>query len=92
VPTFEPPVVYDVPTVLPTTRGPARDLFRWYAGGRARGLTVLKEDGEYVVVSTPTSDRCDAAEEVYLGGHIYPITEAQATALTAAGLGEGVTP
>lgn len=91
MPTFEPPVAYDVPTVLPTTRGPARDLFRWYAGGRARGRTVLKEAGTYVVVDMPTSARCDAAEAVYLGGHIHTITDAEAAALTAAGFGAYIT-
>lgn len=93
---FAPPVVYDNPTSYP--RGTERAqpqpvdattnrMFSHFnrTVGRARGRTVLKESGVYSTVDTPDSNRVAAAEEVYLGGHTYQITDAVGAALTAAG-------
>jgi hypothetical protein len=54
-------------------------------GGQARGRTVLREGGVYSTVDSPSADRVAAASEVYMGGHAYEVTAAQAAALTAAG-------
>ena len=52
---------------------------------RPRGQTVLKEGGVYTTYGSVTVDQLAAAQEVYLGGHIYTVDSATATALTAAG-------
>lgn len=83
---FRPPVVYRQPWVNNRTRGVARSLWRHY-GPLPVGRTVLKENGVYVTVDTPTNERILAAQEVYQGGHEYPLTAAQQAALTAAGYG-----
>lgn len=86
MPIFNPPTVDDVPRVLPSTRGPAYWLFRHYA--QTRGRTVLKSAaGVYTTVDTPTVDECAAAAAVYLGGHQYVVSDAEAAALTSAGYG-----
>jgi hypothetical protein len=54
-------------------------------GGQARGRTVLKEAGVYSIVDTPDANRIAAAEEVYLGGHQYQVTDMVGAALTSAG-------
>ena len=91
--TFTPPVAYDLPWVLPETRGVQYDLFKYYGPG-PRGRSVIKISGVYTTVDNPTQDQIDAAgaEGVghFLGGHVYTITAAVATALTAAGYGSYV--
>lgn len=90
MPFFEPPTVNDVPRVLPDSRGPGYALFRHYSP-LPRGRTVLKaSDGSYSTVDVPTGEQIDAAAMVYLGGHRYQITSAEAAALTTAGYGSGV--
>ncbi len=54
-------------------------------GGVPRGLSVLKLNGVYETVDGPTTDQMAAASEVYLGGHVYYVTETVAAALTEAG-------
>lgn len=83
-PTFQPPTADTVPPFLPTTEGPARRLFRHYKA-RARGRSVLRIAGAYLTVDTPGQAQIDTATEVYLGGHVYTVTDAVATALAAAG-------
>lgn len=85
MPVFEPPAVDDLPAVLPSTRGPARHLFRHYSW--SRGRSVLRVGGVYQTVDTPTSEQIAVASEVYLGGHIYTVDDATAAALDAAGYG-----
>lgn len=84
--TFRPPVVYTLPRVLPTTWGVERAHFRHYSALPV-GVSVLKINGTYQTIQEPTIDQTIAAEEVYLGGHEYPLTAAQEAALTAAGYG-----
>jgi len=85
VPTFTPPVAYDIPPILPDTRGPALWLFRHY-GGRPRGRSVLKQaNGTWVTVDQPTQAQINAALVYYQGGRVYTITQAEAEALYAAG-------
>lgn len=50
-----------------------------------RSVAVLKLDGAYVELDSPTTDQIDAATEVYLGGHVAIVDSATATALTTAG-------
>lgn len=84
--TFRPPVAFNGARVLPTTTGPARDLWKHY-GSRPVGQSVLKLDGAYQTIQTPTQLQCAAATELYQGGHDYQIDSATAAALTAAGYG-----
>lgn len=50
------------------------------------GLTVLKSPlGAYTTVENPSPDQIDAAAVTYLGGHVYPVSDAEAASLTAAG-------
>lgn len=77
--------MFDVPRVLPDTRGPARSLFRHYSP-LPRGRTVLKSaDGTYTTVDNPTQLQVLEAAVAYLGGHCYEVDAAEAAALTAAG-------
>jgi hypothetical protein len=84
MPTFIPPIVEDVPAVLPETTGLAYRLFRHY-GPYRRGRSVLKHDGVYQTYDTPSDVLVNSAEEVYLGGHVYEVTPAVADALVLAG-------
>lgn len=92
MPSFSPPTVNDVPAVSRDPDEIARNplgfrLFRHY-GANPRGRSVLKSTlGVYSTVDTPTQDQIDAAAVCYLGGHVYPITSAEAAALTTAGYG-----
>lgn len=86
---FQPPVAFTQPRVLPSTKGPARALWRRYSA-RPVGRTVLKINGTYGVYDTPTIDQVASASEVYQGGHVYEVDDATAAALTAAGFGDGL--
>lgn len=83
---FRPPVASTTPWVNADTQGVARQLFRHF-GSLPCGRSVLKENGVYSIVDTPRNERVLAAQEVYLGGHEYPVDAATAAALTAAGFG-----
>lgn len=84
---FEPPTVFDNPAVLWSTPGYKRALFKFY-GPYERGRSVVRIGGVYQTLDYPDQDLLALASEVYLGGHIYPLTDAQVTDLTAAGYGE----
>lgn len=84
--TFIPPTADLTPPIQVEHRGPAFALFRHYKS-RACGKSVLKIDGTYTTVVNPTVDQINAATEVYLGGHVYEVSDAVATALAAAGYG-----
>lgn len=81
---FEPPIVYDVPRVLPDTRGPAYLLMRHYSP-LPRGRSVVKVGGAYRTLDNPEQSLLDSATEVYLGGHIYTVTSDVAEELIDAG-------
>lgn len=92
---FSTPVVYDVPRVLPGTRGVARRAGRWM-NPLPRGRSVVRISGTYTTVDNPTSGQLEAAGnrdgiDFFLGGHIYTISDAVAAALTAAGYGPYIT-
>lgn len=81
---FSPPVEFIGPRVLRSTKGPERQFFR-RASLLPVGISVLKINGVYQSVRTPTVDQTLAATEYYAGGHIYEVPGAVADALTAAG-------
>lgn len=58
-------------------------LFYFYK--MLKGISVLKIDGQYVEYRDPSQDDIALATEVYLGGHEYPVSDAIAAALIAAG-------
>lgn len=90
---FEPPYADTLP---PTVKGlpgnGAAFLLLRHFKSRARGRSVLKTGGVYVTVDYPTEDEIDAADEAYIGGHVYVVDDETAAALEAAGytLGEAV--
>ena len=94
MPTFQPPSAETHPRVFPKgTPGQdpiAHDLMRHYHLVET-GRSVLKIDGTYQTIDYPTQDQIDSATEVYLGGHIYEVSSATATALTTAGYGSNIT-
>ena len=49
------------------------------------GVSVLKTGATYVDQQYPYQDDLDAADVVYLGGHIYDVSDAEAALLIAAG-------
>lgn len=89
---FAPPVVYSVPTSLSDPREARRQgvnastnrLFSHFSP-RARGRTVIRVAGVYQTVDFPSQALLDTASEVYLGGHVFEVTDTVAAALTAAG-------
>lgn len=52
-----------------------------------QGVSLLKKDGLYRQVETPTDEECADADRVYLGGRVYLIDAEEAAALEAAGYG-----
>lgn len=78
---FTPPVVRAVPSTLPE-RHPGNDLFRFY-GPRSEGVNVYLMPGNLLTEQDPYSDL--EALRVFHGGHIHPVTAAEAALLTAAG-------
>jgi hypothetical protein len=89
MPVFQPPTAHDVPRVLPETRGVPFLLMRHYSE-LPRGRTVIKTGGVYRTLDNPEQSTLDVATEVYLGGHLYTVTQTVADALTAAGYGSGI--
>jgi hypothetical protein len=91
MPIFTPPTVNDRPSVLPSTTGVQRQLFRYYAGN-PRGTSIVKVGGHYMSVDNPYADLLVGREGVdwFLGGHVYVIDDATAGALTGDGFGTGV--
>lgn len=83
---FDPPTVAAGPRLLSRSRGPERDFFR-RAPALPVGQSVLKINGEYVTIMTPTVDQTLAATEYYAGGHTYTVSDTVAAALTSAGYG-----
>lgn len=52
------------------------------------GITLYqKQDGSWVQTTSPIDSDLAAAQRVYRGGYSYPLTDADVTALTAAGYG-----
>lgn len=73
---------FTTPTV---SEGPAADgrLFSRYR--LLRGITVLKIDGEYYELRYPSSEEVENADEAYIGGYSYEVSEEEKADLEAAG-------
>lgn len=80
-----PVFVFTPPTY--TERWPVDDVFFRRLTVR-RSVSVLKESGFYRQAESPSAEEITAADVAYLGGHAYPVDEAEVLALTAAGYGE----
>lgn len=97
MPQFSPPVIDGTSPIYVRGNDPvfpvprlSQKLFRHFKL-RALGQTVLKAtDGTYETVSYPEQDQIDAAAIVYLGGHIYEISDEEADELTDAGYGDWI--
>jgi len=50
-----------------------------------RGISVLKIDGEYYEIRTPSQDEIALAEIFYQGGNVYDVSDAEALELENAG-------
>lgn len=86
MPLFSPPTADITPPIQVEHRGPALALFR-HCKSRACGRTVLKIGGVYDTYDNPDANTVALATEVYLGGHVYSVSDEIATDLTAAGYG-----
>jgi hypothetical protein len=73
---------FTTPTVSEGPAGSGR-LFEQFR--LVRGITVLKIDGEYFEVRYPSSEEVEAADEAYIGGYSYEVTEGEKASLEAAG-------
>lgn len=87
MPTFQPPYADTLPPTVPGIPGndPAAYRLLRHFKNRAHGQTVLLLDGAYVTLEHPSQNQLDAATEVYLGGHVYEVSDGVAASLTAAG-------
>lgn len=83
---FRPPTVDDGPRYRANADRVTVALFRHFVGP-TRGRTVYKTNGTYVTSDAPYLDDLLAADAVYYGGHVHPITDDERTDLTAAGFG-----
>jgi hypothetical protein len=73
---------FTTPTI---SEGPAADgrLFSRYR--LTRGVSVLKIDGEYYELRSPSSEEIAEAEAAYIGGYSYEVSAGEKAALEAAG-------
>ena len=55
------------------------------------GVSVVKYGATYETVYTPSIDTWNTADEVYLGGRVYEVSNEEAALLTAAGFGQYLT-
>jgi hypothetical protein len=84
-PRFEPPTTPQGGMYRPRDHRRGRRLFA-QARNVDRGVTVVKKDGVYQTVAEgPDVAFLATCDEVYLGGHIYEVDVATATALEEAG-------
>ena len=82
------PYTFKTPTVQEGPIGGHR-LFDFYT--QARGVTVIKYNDEYIELRYPSEDDFVDADAVYVGGHEYVVSDAEAADLTAAGYGDNLT-
>lgn len=83
---FNPPTVDDGPRYRADADRTTKSLFAHFVGP-TRGRTVIKTGGTYVTSDGPYLDDLLAADAVYYGGHVHPVSDDEATALTTAGFG-----
>ena len=82
------PYIFLTPTVEEGPIGGHR-LFEFYK--QPRGVTIIKYDGEYYEMRYPSEDEFVDADAVYVGGHEYVVSDAEAADLTDAGYGDNLT-
>lgn len=72
--------------------GPAggHRLFDFYT--LDRGITIYRDGEDFYEVRYPSQDMLDAADEFWLGGHQYEVSNETASMLTDAGYGEYLEP
>ena len=73
---FVPPVVDE---------GPMGGNYFFARYPRKQGVSVFRIDGVWYEDRFPIQDDLDQADVFYLGGHEYPVTEAEKNDLEAAG-------
>lgn len=72
--------------VPPTVEeGPAGGHWLFYRYKLTRGISVLKIDGTYYEIRTPSQDEMNLASVIYQGGHEYSVTDSEMADLQAAG-------
>ena len=73
---------FTTPTV---SEGPLADgpLFSRYR--LTKGVSVIKEDGQYRELREPSSEEIQAAQAFYLGGITYEVSPGEKAGLEAAG-------
>ena len=86
---FNPPTVAYGPHVR-ASADPALTAWASYFPAPTKGRTVIKSGDTYTVTDDPYLDDILAADAVYHGGHVHPVSDDEAVALTAAGLGSGL--
>lgn len=73
---------FTTPTISEGPAGEGRLFSRFRL---VRGISVLKIDGEYYELRTPSSEEIDAAQEAYIGGYSYEVSAGEKADLEAAG-------
>ena len=73
---------FTTPTISEGPAGEGR-LFSRYR--LVRGISVLKIDGEYYELRTPSSEEIAEADAAYIGGYSYEVSPGEKAALEAAG-------
>lgn len=86
MPTFNPPTVADLPRVAADTDGVALALMRHYSP-LPRGRSLTKVAGVWTLTDLPDTTGLVEGTDLFLGGHVYAISDAVATALTTDGFG-----
>lgn len=82
---------------MPTLNLPTVDENLWTADRFwsryriARGISLLVSGATVTATQYPYQEDLDSYDYVYLGGHVYDITDAEATVLTNAGYGGYIT-
>ena len=75
--TFTPPTVEE---------GPAGGHRLFYFYRLTKGITIVKEGGEYYQVRYPVDEDLSTYEEVYRGGYEHTVNDATKAALIAGGV------
>lgn len=83
MPTLRPPEVLD----HLWTNDPLFSRYRQH-----RGVSLLVSGTAVTATQYPYQEDLDAYDHVYMGGHEYEISEAEAEILTDAGYGDYITP
>jgi hypothetical protein len=83
---FRPPTVDDGPRFRSDADRVTVALFSRFVGP-TRGRTVYRTGGTFVTSDAPYLDDLLAADAVYYGGHVTPVSDAEKAELEAAGFG-----